>query len=433
MSLRSKIVLYFVVLHLILAAAAVFVLIQNRLMLFAVEAIFIVSIIVSYRLVRALFVPLDLIATGAELIAERDFTSRFVAVGQPEMDSLISVYNEMIDRLRDERLAAEERHQLLGRIVSASPSGVVICDFDGNVEQMNPAATALMTPELLAEMRALESGESRLVNHAGPRRLKVWRGEFRDRGFAKTFYLVEEMTEELRLSEKAAYEKLIRMMSHEVNNSVGAVRSLLESSLSYAPQVREEDRGDFTTALTIASGRVDALNRFMSAFADVVRIPRPHRTPIDVRDLVKRVAALLKPELEGRAIALTLDLEKTAVDADVSQLEQVIINILRNSIDAIAAQSPGTIAIALHDRTLSVADTGSGIAPDAADDLFTPFFTTKREGRGLGLTIVQEILNNHGFAYALGNRPEGGAEFQVWFNPSPFSTDGAPSYVAAGS
>jgi signal transduction histidine kinase len=433
MSLRSKIVLYFVILHLILAAAAVFVLMENRLMLFAVEAIFIVSIIVSYRLVRALFVPLDLIATGAELIAERDFTSRFVAVGQPEMDSLISVYNEMIDRLRDERLAAEERHQLLGRIVSASPSGVVICDFDGNVEQMNPAATALMTPELLAEMRALESGESRLVNHAGPRRLKVWRGEFRDRGFAKTFYLVEEMTEELRLSEKAAYEKLIRMMSHEVNNSVGAVRSLLESSLSYAPQVREEDRGDFTTALTIASGRVDALNRFMSAFADVVRIPRPHRTPIDVRDLVKRVAALLKPELEGRAIALTLDLEKTAVDADVSQLEQVIINILRNSIDAIAAQSPGTIAIALHDRTLSVADTGSGIAPDAADDLFTPFFTTKREGRGLGLTIVQEILNNHGFSYALGNRPEGGAEFQVWFNPSPFSTDGALSYVGAGS
>ncbi|HEY2092308.1 MAG TPA: ATP-binding protein [Thermoanaerobaculia bacterium] len=423
MRLRTKIVLYFVVLHLILAAAAVFVLMENRLMLFVVEAIFIVSILVSYRLVRALFVPLDLIATGAELIAERDFTSRFVAVGQPEMDSLISVYNEMIDRLRDERLAAEERHQLLGRIVSASPSGVVICDFDGNVEQMNPAASALMTPELLAEMRALHTGESRLVSHAGPRRLKVWRGEFRDRGFAKTFYLIEEMTEELRLSEKAAYEKLIRMMSHEVNNSVGAVRSLLESSLSYAPQVREEDRGDFTTALTIASGRVDALNRFMSAFADVVRIPRPHRTRIDAGNLVKRVAALLKPELEGRAVKLELDVDETIVDADESQLEQVVINIARNSIDAI--DHDGVIHLTLRDKTLTVADTGSGIAPDAADDLFTPFFTTKREGRGLGLTIVQEILTNHGFAYALANRPEGGAEFQVWLKSSPVATDAA--------
>jgi nitrogen fixation/metabolism regulation signal transduction histidine kinase len=414
LSLRSKIVLYFVVLHLILAAAAVFVLMENRLMLFAVEAVFVVSIAVSYRLVRALFVPLDLIATGAELIAERDFTSRFVAVGQPEMDSLIAVYNEMIDRLRDERLAAEERHQLLDRIVSASPSGIVICDFDGNIEQMNPAARALMTPELLAELRALQTGEARLVSHAGPRRLKVWRGEFRDRGFAKTFYLIEEMTEELRLSEKAAYEKLIRMMSHEVNNSVGAVRSLLESSLSYAPQLREEDRGDFTTALTIASGRVDALNRFMSAFADVVRIPRPRRTRVDAGKLVQRVAALLKPELEGRAITLRIDVKETVVEADESQLEQVVINIVRNSIDAIDRN--GAIDITLRDKTLTVADSGSGIAPDAAGDLFTPFFTTKREGRGLGLTIVQEILNNHGFAYSLGNRTEGGAEFRVTFD-----------------
>ncbi len=414
MSLRSKILLYLLVLHLVLAAAAAFVLIEQPLMLFAVEAIFAISIGVSYQLVRALFVPLDLIATGAELIAERDFTSRFVPVGQPEMDSLIAVYNDMVDRLRDERLSAEEQHQLLDRIVEASPSGIVICDFDGNVEQMNPAASALVTPELLNEIRTLHSGESRLVNHAGPRRLKVWRAEFRDRGFAKTFFVIEEMTEELRLSEKAAYEKLIRMMSHEVNNSVGAVRSLLESSLRYAPQVSESDRDDFTNALTVASARVDALNRFMAAFADVVRIPQPHRTRVNVRDLVTRVAALLKPELDARRIELRLDLGDGTIDADESQLEQVVINIVRNAMEAIGAG--GSIDVMLHDATLTVADSGTGISPEAAHDLFTPFFTTKREGRGLGLTIVQEILNNHGFAYSLGNRAGGGAEFRVAFD-----------------
>jgi two-component system nitrogen regulation sensor histidine kinase NtrY len=414
-SLRTKIVLYFILLHVILAAAAVFVLMENRILLFAVEVLFIVSIVVSYRLVRALFVPLDLIATGAELIAERDFTSRFVAVGQPEMDSLITVYNEMIDRLRDERLTAEEQHQLLDRIVQASPSGIVICGFDGEVQQMNPAARALVTPELFAEMRTLHPGESRLMTYTAPRRLKVWRAEFRDRGFAKTFFIIDEMTEELRLSEKAAYEKLIRMMSHEVNNSVGAVRSLLESSLRYAPQVREEDRGDFTTALTIASSRVDALNRFMSAFADVVRIPQPHRTRVDVRALVTRVAALLKPELEGRGIALRLDLHDAIVDADESQLEQVVINVMRNAMDAI--DHDGTIDVTLHDDALTIGDTGSGIAADSAADLFTPFFTTKRDGRGLGLTIVQEILNNHGFAYGLMNREGHGAEFTLRFSP----------------
>jgi signal transduction histidine kinase len=153
--------------------------------------------------------------------------------------------------------------------VDASPAGIVICDFDGRVQQMNPAARRTLGDAPLPE---IAPGESRLVPHHGSRRVRVSRGEFRDRGFVKTFYLLEEMTEELRLSEKGAYEKLIRMMSHEVNNSVGAVRSLLESLLRYAPQVGEADRGDFTNALQVASARIDALNRFMAAFADVVRI-----------------------------------------------------------------------------------------------------------------------------------------------------------------
>jgi two-component system nitrogen regulation sensor histidine kinase NtrY len=410
-TLRAKIVAYFIVLHLVIAAAAVLVLMENRVLLFAVEALFILSIIISYRLVRTLFVPLDLIHTGAELIHERDFTSRFVPVGQPEMDALIGVYNGMIDRLREERLAAEEERQLLERIVEASPSGIVICDFDGEVQQMNPAAKRLVTPELFAEMRTLAPGESRLVAHGLPRRLKVWRAEFRDRGFAKTFFIIDEMTEELRLSEKAAYEKLIRMMSHEVNNSVGAVRSLLESSLRYAPQVGDADRDDFVNALTIASARIDALNRFMSGFADVVRIPPPHRTPTRVREVVERVAGLLRPELEAPSIALSLDLDDTRREVDPHQLEQVVINIMRNAIESI--DRDGAIDITLQDGKLTIADSGAGIAPEDASDLFSPFFTTKREGRGLGLTIVQEILANHGFRYALRNHGEGGAEFTI--------------------
>jgi two-component system nitrogen regulation sensor histidine kinase NtrY len=413
MTLRAKIVLYFILLHVVLAAAAVFVLIEQRALLFAVEALFILSIIVSYRLVRSLFVPLDLIRTGADLIAERDFTSRFVAVGQPEMDSLIAVYNDMIDRLREERLAGEEQHQLLERIVRASPSGIVVCGFDGEVQQMNPAAEQLVMPEMLAEIREMKSGESRLMATGAARRLKVWRAEFRDRGFAKAFFLIEEMTEELRVSEKAAYEKLIRMMSHEVNNSVGAVRSLLESSLRYAPEIGEGNREDFVNALTIASSRVDSLNRFMSAFADVVRIPQPRKERVALRELVQRVATLVKPELEERGIALHLDLDDVKADADESQIEQVVINIVRNAIDSIGHD--GAIEITLRDATLTIADTGAGIANEAAADLFTPFFSTKRQGRGLGLTIVKEILTNHGITYSLTNRASGGAEFVMRF------------------
>lgn len=411
MTLRAKILLYLVSLHVVLGVAAVFTLREDLDWLFAVELLFVLSVVISIRLVSALFVPLDLIRTGAELIQERDFTSRFVEVGQPEMDTLIGVYNRMIDRLREERLAAEEQHQLLQKLVHASPTGIVICDFDGNVQTTNPAAQRMLTPDLIAQLPSIPAGESRLLAQAGARRMRISRAEFRDRGFVKSFYVVEEMTEELRLSEKAAYEKLIRMMSHEVNNSVGAVRSLLESLLAYAPQVGEDDRDDFRNALTISSARIDALNRFMAAFADVVRIPPPHRTPVAMADLIGRVAGLLRPELQQRNIALSLALEPLTVSVDESQIEQVVLNVFRNAVEAVGRD--GSISVTLQDRVLTIGDSGPGIADTARGEIFTPFFTTKRDGRGLGLTIVQEILANHGLPFALENRPGGGAQFRI--------------------
>jgi nitrogen fixation/metabolism regulation signal transduction histidine kinase len=413
MRLRFKIILWFLLLHLIFGIAAAFVLLENKMLLFAVEGCFLVSIFVSVRLVRALFVPLDLIQTGAELIAERDFTSRFVPVGQPEMDRLIAVYNQMIDRLREERLAAEEQHHLLQHIVQASPSGIVICDFDGQVEQANPAAARLLAePGVREAMAELPAGVSKLVGIAGGRRLRILHVEFRDRGFAKGFYLLEELTEELRLTERAAYEKLIRMMSHEVNNSVGAVRSLLESLLRYGAQVGEADRDDFVSAVTIASARMDSLNRFMGAFADVVRLPPPHLIETNLAEVVEPIATLMRPELEQRAITVRLDLDPNgSVRIDRHQFEQVMINILRNAMESIG--SSGTIDVTWREGVLSVRDSGQGLDPRSANELFTPFFTTKREGRGLGLTIVQEILTNHRARFTLANREGGGAEFRI--------------------
>ena len=419
MTLRSKLLLWFIALHLVFAGLAVVVLMENQEWLFVVEGFFAVSIVISYRLVTALFVPLELIRTGSELINERDFTSRFVPVGQPEMDRLIEIYNAMIDRLRDERLAAEEQQQLLQKIVEASPSGIVICDFDGGIEQTNPAAQRLLDEPAVAEaMPQVAVGESRLVTLAGARRLKVWHAEFRDRGFAKTFFVLEEMTEELRLTEKTAYEKLIRMMSHEVNNSVGAVRSLLESVLRYADQISAGDRGDFTNALTIAAARIESLNRFMTGFADVVRLPPPHPRDVELAFVIEDIATLLRPELDQRRIVVRIDVAReTIVRADQSQIEQVIINVIRNAMESIG--DDGEIAVAFHDGVLSIADTGRGIDPAARDELFTPFFTTKREGRGLGLTIVSEILSNHHLPFTLQNREGGGAEFRVTFGAIP--------------
>src|SRR3954447_3113743 len=144
MSLRAKILLYLALIHAILAVISFVVLRENRLWLLAAEGLFVLSIVLGSLLVRAFFLPLDLIRTGAELIGERDFTSQFREVGQPEMDALIRIYNRMIDRLREERLKLQEQHFFLEKILAASPAGIATLDFDGRISSLNPAAEALL-------------------------------------------------------------------------------------------------------------------------------------------------------------------------------------------------------------------------------------------------------------------------------------------------
>lgn len=434
-SLRAKIVTYLVLIHLVLAAISFFVLRENRLLLLAVEALFALSITLGYLLVRSFFVPLDLIRTGAELISERDFTSQFRTVGQPEMDALIAVYNRMIGRLREERLKAQEQHYFLDRILAASPAGILTLDFDGRISSVNPSAQELLgladdalgrslgeLSEGLASLGSVPLGESRMLSH-GRRRLKVSRAELFDRGFPRCFLSIEELTEELRASEKAAYGKLIRMMSHEVNNSVGPVSSLLDSFRGYSDQLGEEDRQDFTNAVTVAIARLERLGAFVNGFAEVVRLPPPDRRPCDVRELLDEILILLRPQLERRRIQAAWETIEPVppIELDRNQIEQVLVNVLKNAMEAIGED--GTIGLRLvHEAgrpILRIADSGPGIPDDVRPLLFTPFFSTKRDGRGLGLTLIQEILAQHGFDFGLENRDaagEGmGAELWVRF------------------
>lgn len=437
LSLRAKIVLYLVLIHVVLGVISFIALRESRWWLLAVEGLFVVSILLGTLLVRSFFVPLDLIRTGAELMSERDFTSQFREVGQPEMDALVRIYNQMIERLRDERLTLQERNYFLDRLLSASPAGVLTLDFDGRVSSLNPAARELLQVGARARLddealgrpldeigplgealAAVPVGESRVVAH-GPRRLKVSRAEFFDRGFPRTFLLVGELTEELRASEKAAYGKLIRMMSHEVNNSVGAVSSLLDSFRGYGEDLSEEDRRDFLGAIDVAVSRMQRLGAFMNGFAEVVRLPEPDRRPCDLRRLLEEILLLLRPELERRRIQAEWIAYGPVppVNLDRNQIEQVLVNILKNAMESIGED--GRIALRLvsdgERPVLSISDTGRGIPEEVRPLLFTPFFSTKRDGRGLGLTLIREILTAHGAGFGLENRPEGGAEFRVRF------------------
>ena len=434
MSLRLKLLLYLILVHLLFAGVAIYLLLQHRIWLLAVEGVFLISLTVGLVLIKNLFGTIELINTGAQFINDGDFTARFREVGQKELDQLVQIYNKMIDHLRDERLKLQEQNYFLDKVLTASPSGIITFDFDTKITMVNPCAETLLqasaanlsgktlaelhTP-FASEMNELQVGESRVINLMGRQRIKCQRSQFFDRGFLRDFILMEELTEELRQSEKAAYEKLIRMMSHEVNNSVGAANSLLHSCLNYQSQLQEEDRVDFENALKIVISRTDQLNLFMKSFADVVRLPAPNLQPYDVLQLVKDIVFLVREESLRREITWhwQIQTEPGSILMDRSQMEQAFVNILKNALEAIGKYGSVTIRAGIKGQRkfLVIEDTGCGIAPDVRANLFTPFFSTKKDGKGIGLTMVQEILDNHKFDFSLESEPDKPTRFTIYF------------------
>ena len=432
MNLRRRAVAYLVVLHAIFAGLAVYLFLDNPFWLLAIEAIFVVSLGLGLRLSREMYRQLGLAAEGLRLIRDEEFTSRFLPVGQPEIDEMIGVYNRMVDHLREERVRVAEQHQFLSQVLQVSPSGVVILDFDRHVSSLNPAAERLLGRPANAvvgrrldalgsplgdALAALSPGEARLIGLLGARRVKCHHGTFVDRGFTRSFLLVEELTEELRQFERAAYEKLIRVMSHEVNNTVTASNSLLHSSLTYSADIDPANRHDFEQAIGIVIDRTEQLSSFMRRFADVFRLPPPLPRPCDLVAVLENIVRLLSARTDAAGITWRWELDDPSVlvAIDRGQMEQALLNVLKNAMEAV--EGDGTITVRLTSRsapvTLTIEDSGPGMTLEALSNLFTPFFSTKPNGQGIGLTLVQEILAGHGFHYALERTVQGTTRFTI--------------------
>ena len=348
------------------------------------------------------------------------------------MDQLIDVYNQMIDELRQERVTQHEKSFLLERLIRASPAGILLLDFEGRIEGANPAAERclqLPAADLLARRPAelpgewgsalgtLREGQPQVVQLSGIQTYRAHCSHFLDRGFSRNFILLEELTQELIRQEKQAYEKLIRMMSHEINNSIGAINSILQSFSHYTPQLQAEDQPDFQEALEVSIARNTHLANFMAGFANLVRLPPPQRRLTDVHELLRGIQRLMQVQAERRGIAWHWDLASTPLRAelDVQQLEQALLNIVKNALEAIGEHGNITIRTTLSPPALHIENDGPGIAPDVQRSLFKPFFSTKRDGQGIGLTLVRDILLAHGFHFQLETRPgDGRTAFSIY-------------------
>ena len=433
MKLGRKFLIYAGLLHVLLIVLSLQLLQMNKYLFVVAEVLIVISLAVCVHLYRAFLKPMNLIAAGVESIKDQDFSTKFIGGGKGELGALIDIYNQMIDQLRNERIRQREQHYFLQRLIEATPLGVIILDLDGNIDLINPAGKLMLggaASELVGRsitsfkeqpgsaIGSLQPGESRVVSINGIQTFRCQKSHFLDRGFSRHFILVEELTREILDTQRQAYEKVIRMMSHEINNSVGAINSILNSSLKYSAQIGQDDRADFEDAVKVAIERNVGLNRFMSNFADVIRIPAASREQCDLHKLLRAVHVLMSAECSSRQITWHWELSDgpLVIQADAQQMEQVLVNIIKNAVEAIDREGNITVVTSQTEpRELRIIDDGRGITTDQRTHLFTPFYSTKRDGQGIGLTLIREILINHGFTFNLETLEPGYTEFWIAF------------------
>lgn len=392
------------------------------------ELLILVSAFITIGLYRAFVKPLNILAIGLESLKEKDFSMEFVKMGHYELDKIIDVYNRMIGQLREERIGANEQHHFLDKLIQASPSGIIILDYDNKIQAVNPSVPKYLGLKkdqlvdktwkeiqhpLARKLQALPTNASTVIHGDGSQIYKCHKAHFIHKGFHQHFIIMEELTAEILKTEKKAYEKVVRMMSHEINNTVGAVNSILDS----VKRAKFSDDEDYQQILQVCTDRNKRMARFMSNFADVVRLPEVKKEQHDLHKLLENTASLFKETCRQQRIIVEFKLGGVSFPLlfDLQQMEQVLINILKNAIESIE-QDGKIIFITLHNPPqLTIRDTGKGIDPALQSKLFSPFFSSKREGQGIGLTLTKEILYNHDFKFSLETRPEGFTDFTIIF------------------
>lgn len=398
---------------------------------YVAEGLLLVSVVFSIYFYNKVLKTINAIANGLELLKEQDFSSRLAPVGQHDADRAVEVFNRMISELKTERLRLREQNHFLDLIIQSSPMGVVIMDFNGVITSVNESGVKFLgytTPDevvggtmerlsspLASRLGSVEQGETRTLRIGDAMIYRCSRLSFIDRGFHHPFILIESLTSEVMKAEKKAYEKVIRMIAHEVNNSVAGVTSAIDSvasELDSLPELKE--------IMQVCVERCYSMSGFITRFADVVKIPEPILHVEDLNDCVTRCKVFMENMCRERDIRLAVELseEPVKVNIDSGLVEHVLVNIIKNSAESISSCGDITISTSAP-ATLVVTDNGKGIDSEVDASLFTPFFSTKPNGQGLGLIFIREVLMKHNCTFSLRTYEDGLTRFKIQFPVIP--------------
>lgn len=431
MSLKTRLYLLGTFLHLFFLIFILYFYQELENLLIFIELVWGLSLLTYYWLVRKGLEPLEYADTFSNLLKEEEFTVRFSKSQPKDLDKLTQQFNQMLERLHQERLKIGERHRVFELLMAESPIGVLLLDFEQKISQLNPAAEYLLSieservvglhlknfsNEKLVSLRNVEPDAQRLLSTDDGHQLKVSHHRFLDRGFQRSFFTLQEMTTDIAQSQKLAYDKLIRLMSHEVNNTIAITNSLLESCLNFKTQLDSDSRTDYDNAINIVIERCQSLNEFMQVYANVVQLPKPVISRFNLTNLLRNLAILFYSQAEKLNVKIHFEEQRNfVINADVHLIEQALVNIIKNAIESVESQ--GNVWIMLDkDQNrieLSIRDDGQGLTDESRRQLFTPFFTTKSSGQGVGLMLVNEIFGAHNYSYSLKNNEGNGAIFSV--------------------
>lgn len=434
MKFGKSLIWYLIIFHAIFFGIGLYAFLDDWVLFLIVELLIFISLAVGIRLYRQYSHTMNMVRSGVDSIRNQDFNVKYVQTGQNDLDELIHVYNDMIDQLRLERIQQTEKAFLLNRLMDAMSTGVFWLDFEGNIEMVNPSAATMLgvsqegiQGENIKNLEGTifqwlvkqQDKEAEQLVVVGQKKYKCYQSHFVDRGFEKRYVLIEDISTEILETEKQAYGKIVRMMSHEVNNSSGAVNSIMQSLLKN----KDMDKELLAEGLSICIKRNKHLAQFMKNFAELVRLPAPHKQKHDVASWIGECYLLQKPIFEEAGITLVLESEAAQEqEIDIQQMDQVLMNIFKNAREAILEKkkitgfSEGKVTIKLQNNpaNLSIIDNGIGISPEQQAHIFSVFYSTKQHGQGVGLTLSRDILSAHGFTFDL-KTADGLTKFSIYF------------------
>lgn len=341
------------------------------------------------------------------LFKEDDYSFLICKTGVRSTDNIIEGLNLMLSKIKSIRVSKEEQSGFINKIIEASPVGVILFDFDMKISSMNSLAKKFedffISPEF-EEIKKLKQEESLKIT-IDNEILKFSMHHFVDRGFNRNFILIESLTEEVFFAQKKSYEKLIRMIAHEVNNSSACI----SSSMDTIKECLSDEDQDLKQLASACSERTHQMSQFITRFAEVVKIPEANFSKVDINKLILNCKTVFESFCSEKNIKLTLSLnqEEIIVDSDAVLLSQAIVNIVKNASEA--CQNNGTINITTSNNPLeiNIIDNGMGISKENEQKIFNPFFTTKPSGQGIGLMFVRDIANKLNLKFSLKTIKEG--------------------------